>query len=33
MRKGTILIIAALAVPALQKGIRSAENGSVFATM
>ena len=26
-------IIAALAVPALQKGIRSAENGSVFATM
>ena len=26
-------IIAALAVPALQKGFRSAENGSVFATM
>lgn len=26
-------IIAALAVPALQKGVRSAENGSVFATM
>ena len=26
-------IIAALAVPALQKGMRSAENGSVFATM
>ena len=26
-------IIAALAVPALQKGIRSAENGSTFATM
>jgi len=26
-------IIAALAVPALQKGIRSAENGTTFATM
>ena len=26
-------IIAALAVPALQKGFRSAENGSVFATL
>ena len=26
-------IISALAVPALQKGMRSAENGSVFATM
>ena len=26
-------IIAALAVPALQKGMRSAENGSTFATM
>jgi prepilin-type N-terminal cleavage/methylation domain-containing protein len=26
-------IIAALAVPALQKGMRSAENGSVFATL
>lgn len=26
-------IVAALAVPALQKGFRSAENGSVFATM
>ena len=26
-------IVAALAVPALQKGIRSAENGSTFATM
>jgi len=26
-------IIAALAVPALQKGIRAAENGSTFATM
>lgn len=26
-------IIAALAVPALQKGIRSAENGSTFATL
>jgi prepilin-type N-terminal cleavage/methylation domain-containing protein len=26
-------IVAALAVPALQKGIRSAENGTTFATM
>lgn len=26
-------IVAALAVPAFQKGMRSAENGSVFATM
>jgi prepilin-type N-terminal cleavage/methylation domain-containing protein len=26
-------IVAALAVPALQKGMRSAENGSVFATL
>ncbi len=26
-------IVAALAVPALQKGIRSAENGNTFATM